>query len=228
MSEHRRHFVLFPAFFSFISLPLTWRHFPPSGCLLMLLASHKGESCDYFSPTKLTHLFNNSTRFYSLLFWYYFSFFLLFFISFYFDTLINLSLFFTYGENSSSPVSVDIQLQHAKSKLKRSWRAKQESIRTVVHSETGVLSCANWFVGVKNINRKSNWIFLKIKRDWFYFLIWLGFILRHINHCGLSNAKFCLYAPPWGLSTPVKELSAAARIMQSSSKELSTLVADRV
>ena len=31
-----------------------------------------------------------------------------------------------------------------------------------------------------------------------------------------------------GLSTLVKEFSAAARIMQSSSKELSTLVADRV
>ena len=37
-----------------------------------------------------------------------------------------------------------------------------------------------------------------------------------------------IYAPPWGLSTLAKELSAAARIMQSSSKELSTLVADRV
>ena len=35
-------------------------------------------------------------------------------------------------------------------------------------------------------------------------------------------------SPPWGLSTLVKEFSAAARIMQSSSKELSTLVADRV
>ena len=37
-----------------------------------------------------------------------------------------------------------------------------------------------------------------------------------------------IYAPAWGLSTLAKELSAAARIMQSSSKELSTLVADRV
>ena len=33
-----------------------------------------------------------------------------------------------------------------------------------------------------------------------------------------------IYAPPWGLSTLVKEFSAAARIMQSSFKELSTLV----
>ena len=33
-------------------------------------------------------------------------------------------------------------------------------------------------------------------------------------------------APPWGLSTLGKEFSAAARIMQSSSKELSTLVAE--
>ena len=32
----------------------------------------------------------------------------------------------------------------------------------------------------------------------------------------------------WGLSTLAKELSVAARIIQSSSKELSTLVADRV
>ena len=37
-----------------------------------------------------------------------------------------------------------------------------------------------------------------------------------------------IYAPPWALSTLVKEFSAAARIMQSSSKELSTLAADRV
>ena len=32
----------------------------------------------------------------------------------------------------------------------------------------------------------------------------------------------------WGLNTLGKDLSVAARIMQSSSKELSTLVADRV
>ena len=37
-----------------------------------------------------------------------------------------------------------------------------------------------------------------------------------------------IYAPSWGLSTLVKEFSATARIMQSSSKELSSLVADRV
>ena len=37
-----------------------------------------------------------------------------------------------------------------------------------------------------------------------------------------------IYAPPWGLSTLAKKFSAAARIMQSSSKELSTLVADKV
>ena len=36
------------------------------------------------------------------------------------------------------------------------------------------------------------------------------------------------YTPPWGLSTLAKELSAAASVMQSSSIELSTLVADRV
>ena len=37
-----------------------------------------------------------------------------------------------------------------------------------------------------------------------------------------------IYGPSWGLSTLAKELSDIARIMQSSSKELSTLVADRV
>ena len=37
-----------------------------------------------------------------------------------------------------------------------------------------------------------------------------------------------IYTNPWGLSTLVKEFSVTAHIMQSSSKELSTLVADRV
>ena len=37
-----------------------------------------------------------------------------------------------------------------------------------------------------------------------------------------------IYAPPWGLSSLAKELPAAASVMRSSSKELSTLVADRV
>ena len=37
-----------------------------------------------------------------------------------------------------------------------------------------------------------------------------------------------IYASPWGLSTLAKELSAAASVMQSSSQELNTLVADRV
>ena len=39
---------------------------------------------------------------------------------------------------------------------------------------------------------------------------------------------FFMSSPPWGLSSLAKELSAAASVMQSSSKELSTLVADRV
>ena len=48
-----------------------------------------------------------------------------------------------------------------------------------------------------------------------------------------TTSNICLifmdiYAPPWGWITLVKEFSAAARIMQSSSKELRTLVADRV
>ncbi len=37
-----------------------------------------------------------------------------------------------------------------------------------------------------------------------------------------------MYAPPWGVSTLAKEFLVAARIMQSSSKELGTLGADRV
>ena len=35
-------------------------------------------------------------------------------------------------------------------------------------------------------------------------------------------------APPWGLSTLAKEFSTTARIMQSSSNELSTLVSGKV
>ena len=46
----------------------------------------------------------------------------------------------------------------------------------------------------------------------------------YLNICEYDN----IYALPWGLSTLAKELSAAASVMQSSSKELSTLVADRV
>ena len=37
-----------------------------------------------------------------------------------------------------------------------------------------------------------------------------------------------LIAPLWGLSSLAKELPAAASVMRSSSKELSTLVADKV
>ena len=40
--------------------------------------------------------------------------------------------------------------------------------------------------------------------------------------------EIIIYAPPWGLSSLAKEFSAAARIMQSSSNELSALVADKV
>ena len=37
-----------------------------------------------------------------------------------------------------------------------------------------------------------------------------------------------VHAPPWGLSSLAKELLAATSLMQTSSKELSTLVADRI
>ena len=52
-------------------------------------------------------------------------------------------------------------------------------------------------------------------------LTWFGCVLWHINSCGLFTDRSCL-------STLAKELSAAASVIQSSSKELSTLVADRV
>ena len=54
-----------------------------------------------------------------------------------------------------------------------------------------------------------------------YIGIWMGVCVCVCNHCVHA-------LPHWGLSTLVKEFSAATRIMQSSSKELSTLVADRV
>ena len=39
----------------------------------------------------------------------------------------------------------------------------------------------------------------------------------------------CVYSyTPWGLSTHAKEFSGAGRMMESSSKELSTLVPNRV
>ena len=38
----------------------------------------------------------------------------------------------------------------------------------------------------------------------------------------------CEYAPPCGLSTPAKEFTAVARIIQSSSNELSTQVSGTV
>ena len=53
-------------------------------------------------------------------------------------------------------------------------------------------------------------------------IIWK--VLLYIYITELSE----LWAPPWGLSSLAKELPAAASVMESSSKELSTLVADRV
>ena len=54
-----------------------------------------------------------------------------------------------------------------------------------------------------------------------YMYIWI-----YVNVC-VYVSDF-VYAPPWGLSTLAKEFSVAARILQSSSKELSTLVADTI
>ena len=44
----------------------------------------------------------------------------------------------------------------------------------------------------------------------------------------LKSEWMTIYTPPLGLSSLAKELSAAASVMQSSLKELSTLVADKV
>ena len=53
-------------------------------------------------------------------------------------------------------------------------------------------------------------------------------IMLPTNYSLTNYIYIYIYATPWVLSTLVKELSAAARVMQSSSKELSTLVADGV
>ena len=52
-------------------------------------------------------------------------------------------------------------------------------------------------------------------------------IYMHVYACFIYIYIY-IYAPPWGLSSLAKELPATASVMQSSSKELSTLVADRV
>ena len=74
------------------------------------------------------------------------------------------------------------------------------------------------YIYTVQLERNSNLIKLS---SWIYFAGEYHYTLRLIRW-------LYIYAPPWGLSTLAKELSAAARIMQSSSKELSTLVADRV
>ena len=62
-----------------------------------------------------------------------------------------------------------------------------------------------------------------MKLNWRYsFKDWVGVEWKK------KREGYYIYAPPWGLSIQAKEFSVAACIMQSSSKELSTLVADRV
>ena len=48
-----------------------------------------------------------------------------------------------------------------------------------------------------------------------------------MNRCLLQSLTD-LILPPWGLSTLAKEFTAAARIIQSPSTKLSTLVAGKV
>ena len=42
------------------------------------------------------------------------------------------------------------------------------------------------------------------------------------------RSQFSIYAPPWRLSTLAKEFTAATRMIQSSSNELSILVSGKV
>ncbi len=59
---------------------------------------------------------------------------------------------------------------------------------------------------------------------------------KYESLCGPTYFKTSLFplwtynkkVPPWGLSTLAKEFTAAARIMQTSSNELSTLVSGKV
>ena len=55
---------------------------------------------------------------------------------------------------------------------------------------------------------------------------------RYVNKkclsCSIKYIYIYIYAPPWGLSSLAKELSATVSVMQGSSKELSSLVAGRV
>ena len=61
-------------------------------------------------------------------------------------------------------------------------------------------------------------------------------VLLDIDIFSLFHAKFFqsiylfkyIYAPPWGLSTQAKNFLVTARIMQSSSNELSSLVSGKV
>ena len=53
------------------------------------------------------------------------------------------------------------------------------------------------------------------------------YVFKCIVPQGWCNIYY-IYALPWGLSTLAKEFTAAARIMQSSSNELSTLVSGKI
>ena len=95
------------------------------------------------------------------------------------------------------------------------------------------LTCRNIVVSLLTYSRGTERV------DTFY-KVWFGWVLWHINPSMLFNAKYyiyiyiyiymwmTIYAPPWGLSSLAKELSATVNVMQGSSKELSSLVAGRV
>ena len=59
-------------------------------------------------------------------------------------------------------------------------------------------------------------------------IIWMVFEMDGWSVTTKQSVDDNIYAPPWGLSTLPKEFTAAARIMQSSSNELSTLVSSKV
>ena len=67
-------------------------------------------------------------------------------------------------------------------------------------------------------------IYLSLFQFWSLLITLLAYFYSNLS----LSIYLSIYAPPWGLSTLTKELSTAARIMQSSSKELSPLVADWV
>ena len=72
---------------------------------------------------------------------------------------------------------------------------------------------------------KTNWEQLKYNfKEIFLFVLSLYIVIQR-NSLSVDDN---IYAPSWGLSTLVKEFTAATRTMRSSSNKLSTLVSGKV